>query len=76
VEDLVEVQERQAVNLKGIDRNIRTYAIKGYLADSHRKVKVSHPAGIHVDVQLSTLTHEQREEIGEQLLALARQIKP
>ena len=76
VEDLVEVQERQAVNLKGIDRNIRTYAIKGYLADSHRKVKVSHPAGIHVDVQLSTLTHEQREEISEQLITLARQIKP
>jgi class 3 adenylate cyclase len=76
VEDLVEVQERHAVNLKGIDRHIRTYAVKGYLEDSHQKIKISHPAGIHIDVQLLTLTHEQREEIGDKLIDLARQIKP
>ncbi|NCX06215.1 MAG: adenylate/guanylate cyclase domain-containing protein, partial [Actinobacteria bacterium] len=46
VDDLVAVEERQAVNLKGIDRSIKTYAVKGRKAEADKPLRLSHAQGV------------------------------
>ncbi len=75
VDDLVEVEERQAVNLKGIDRTIRTYAIKARKAESDKPLRLKHPQGVHIDLSPQYLNQDDRQWIALQLKQLATQLE-
>jgi class 3 adenylate cyclase len=75
VDDLVDVEERQAVNLKGIDRTIRTYAIRARKAESDKPLRLKHPQGVHIDLSPQYLNHEDRHLIAMQLKTLAAQLE-
>ena len=75
VDDLVEVQERQAVNLKGIDRSIKTYAVKGRKAEADKPLRLSHAQGVHIDLSPKSLSSQDCLLIAEQLKTLARQLE-
>ena len=75
VDDMVEVEERQAVNLKGIDRTIRTYAIRARKAESDKPLRLKHPQGVHIDLSPQYLNHDDRQLIAKQLKTLAAQLE-
>ncbi|NQW66199.1 MAG: adenylate/guanylate cyclase domain-containing protein, partial [Burkholderiales bacterium] len=75
VDDLVDVEERQSVSLKGIDRNIHTYAIRGRKAESDKPLRLKHPQGIHIDLSPQYLNHDDRRLIAAQLKTLAEQLE-
>jgi class 3 adenylate cyclase len=74
VDDLVEVEERQAVNLKGIDRTIRTYAIKRRKAEADKPLRMMHPQGVHIDLSPQYLNQQDRHLIATQLKELAHHL--
>lgn len=74
VSDMVEVEERQSVSLKGIDRSIRTYAITSRSHGQNPPLKLSHSSGVHIDLSPKTLTLSDRLEIAHQLQTLATQL--
>ena len=75
VDDLVQVEERSSVSLKGIDRNIKTYAIKGRKTLAEQPLRLSHPQGVHIDLSPSQLGADDRMLIAEQLKALAELLR-
>ena len=75
VDDLVDVQERPSVSLKGIDRNIKTYAIQGRKAEADRPLRLSHPQGVHIDLSPRQLREEDRLHIAESLKAMAQRLE-
>ena len=75
VDDLVEVEERSSVSLKGIDRNIKTYAIKGRKAEANKPLRLSHPQGVHIDLSPMSLRADDRQHIASQLKALAQRLE-
>jgi class 3 adenylate cyclase len=75
VQDLVEVEERQPVKMKGIARDVKTFAVLGpKQPKTHQNVALNHEAGINIDLDVSTLTPSQRQQLAEQLRAVANQI--
>jgi hypothetical protein len=75
VDDLVEVEERQAVSLKGIDRTIRTYAVRARKAELDKPLRLKHPQGVHIDLSPQYLNHDDRQLIAMQLKALVAQLE-
>ena len=75
VDDLLEVEERSSVSLKGIDRNIKTYAIKGRKAEANKPLRLSHPQGVHIDLSPMSLRADDRQHIASQLKALAQRLE-
>jgi class 3 adenylate cyclase len=75
VDDLVQVEERQAVNLKGIDRSIKTYAIKGRREEADKPLRFSHAQGVHIDLSPNTMNDLDCRLIADQLKALAQQLE-
>ena len=75
VQDLVEVEERQPVKMKGIARDVKTYAVIGpKQTQANKSVALSHQAGVNIDLDVSTLTPSERQQLAEQLRAVANQI--
>ena len=75
VQDLVEVEERQPVKMKGIARDVKTFAVLGpKQTQSHKTVALSHQAGVNIDLDVSTMTPSERQQLAEQLRAVAKQI--
>lgn len=74
VNDLVDVEERQSVSLKGIDRHIRTYAIKGRSTGQANTLRLSHQSGVNIDISPKLLTTEDRRQLAEQLQNVAQQL--
>jgi len=75
VQDLVEVEERQPVKMKGIARDVKTFAVLGPKhTQSHKTVALSHQAGVNIDLDVSILTPSERQQLAEQLRAVANQI--
>lgn len=74
VNDLVDVEERQSVSLKGIDRHIRTYAIKGRSTGQANTLRLSHQSGVNIDISPKLLTTEDRRQLAEQLQHVAQQL--
>ena len=75
VQDLVEVEERQPVKMKGIARDVKTYAvIDPKQTQANKSVALSHQAGVNIDLDVSTLTPSERQQLAEQLRAVANQI--
>jgi adenylate cyclase len=75
VDDFVDVEERPSVNLKGIDRNIKTYAVKGRKAEADKPLRLSHPQGVHIDLSPVNLRADDRQLIASQLKALAQRLE-
>ena len=75
VDDMVDVEERQAVSLKGIDRTIRTYAIRSRKAEADKPLRLKHPQGVHIDLSPQHLNHDDRHLIAMQLKTLATQLE-
>ena len=75
VDDLVGVEERSSVSLKGIDRNIKTYAVKGRKTESEKPLLLSHPQGVHIDLSPLSLRPDDRQLIASQLKALAQRLE-
>ena len=75
VDDLVDVEERSSVSLKGIDRNIKTYAVKGRKTESEKPLRLSHPQGVHIDLSPLSLRPDDRQLIASQLKALAQRLE-
>jgi class 3 adenylate cyclase len=69
--DLVEGDERESVSLKGIDRKIKTYAISGRKQSRPQSFKISHPAGVSVDLDRDQLSEAERKNLADQLRSLA-----
>lgn len=75
VDDLVQVEGRQSVNLKGIDRSIKTYAVKGRKAEADKPLRISHAQGVHIDLSPKSLSIHDCRLIAEQLKSLAQQLE-
>ena len=75
VDDLVDVEERSSVSLKGIDRNIKTYAVKRRKTESEKPLRLSHPQGVHIDLSPLSLRPDDRQLIASQLKALAQRLE-
>ena len=75
VDDLVDVEERSSVSLKGIDRNIKTYAVKGRKQETDKPLRLSHPQGVHIDLSPLSLRADDRQFIATQLKALAQRLE-
>jgi len=75
VDDLVDVEERSSVSLKGIDRNIKTYAVKGRKQEADKPLRLSHPQGVHIDLSPLSLRADDRQLIATQLKALAQRLE-
>jgi class 3 adenylate cyclase len=75
VQDLVEVEERQPVKMKGIARDVKTFAVLSpKQKQSQQSVALNHQAGVSIDLDVSTLTNSERQQLAEQLRAVANQI--
>jgi class 3 adenylate cyclase len=75
VQDLVEVEERQPVKMKGIARDVKTFAVLGpKQVQAPKSVALNHQAGVNIDLDVSTLTPSERKQLAEQLHAVANQI--
>ncbi len=75
VQDLVEVEERQPVKMKGIARDVKTFAVLGpKQAQTPQTVALKHQAGVNIDLNVATLTAAERQQLAEQLRAVAQQI--
>ena len=72
---VVDVEERPSVSLKGIDRNIKTYAVKGRKAEADKPLRLSHPQGVHIDLSPLNLRADDRQLIASQLKALAQRLE-
>ncbi len=76
VQDMVDAEPRGAIEMKGIARNIQTYAVKGRKrASEARALTLSHPAGIDIDLDPSVLDDNERNALAEKLAALSIQLR-
>ncbi len=76
VQDIVDAEPRGAIQMKGIARNIQTYAVKGRKrADQAHALALKHPAGIAIDLDLSALDDNERNALSEKLAALSIQLR-
>ena len=74
VNDMVDVEERQSVSLKGIDRHIRTYAVKCRSTGDHNALRLSHQSGVNIDISPQLLTTDDRRQLAAQLQQVAKQL--
>jgi len=75
VQDMVQAEERQAIRLKGIARDIKAYAVKARLSDGETPVLSLHdPAGVAIDLDAKALDASARARIAQALHSLANQL--
>jgi adenylate cyclase len=77
VADMVHAQERPAVTLKGINREIQTYAVQGFKDGEAMRhlVAMHHPAGVAIDVDLADLDEATRAALAAQLRQALKKIE-
>ena len=76
VQDMVEAELRGAIQMKGIARDVRTYAIKGRKsASGETSLSLAHPAGVAIDLDPAALDAGVRSELAEQLATLADKLR-
>ena len=71
VQDLVQVEERQAIRLKGIARDIKAYAVKGRLSEGGSVLSLHDPAGVSIDLNVRSLDTAARARLAQELRVLA-----
>ncbi len=76
VQDMVEAELRGAIQMKGIARDVRTYAIRGRkAAPGDTSLTLAHPAGVAIDLDPAALDAGARSELAEQLTTLADRLR-
>ncbi len=74
VEDLVDVEPKESFQLKGIDRHVKSYAIKGRKNIELHQLRLDHPSGVHIDLALHDMNLLEREKLAKELTAMAEQL--
>lgn len=74
VQNLVDVEERQAIRLKGIARDIKAFAVKGRMSDSASQLSLHDPAGVSIDLNVRNLDAQSKTDLAAQLRALANRL--
>lgn len=76
VQDMVDVEPRGAIQMKGICRHVQTYAVKGRrrIGDAPA-FALEHPAGIAIDLDPTALDADERSALAERLAALAERLR-
>jgi class 3 adenylate cyclase len=76
VQDMVDVEERGAIQMKGIARDIKTYAVKSRKGTGEALVfSYDHPAGVSIDIDPTTLNENERTQLSEKLMKLAEALR-
>jgi len=75
VQDMVQVQEREAIRLKGIARDIKAYAIQGRLVADAARLSLHNPAGIAIDLNARQMDPQSRSQVAQELRALASRLE-
>lgn len=76
VDDLVRAEKRGAIQMKGITRDIQTYAVTGRKNNQELPtLALDHPAGVSIDLDTSILDAEEREKLAVKLILLADQLR-
>ncbi len=76
VEDMVTAEKRGAIQMKGIARDVQTYAVTGRRAESSSPAfNFDHPAGVSIDLDPTILDSEERAALADKLSALATQLR-
>ena len=74
VEDLVDVEPKESFQLKGIDRHVKSYAVKGRKNIELHQLRLDHPSGVHIDLALHNMNLLEREKLAKELTAMAAQL--
>ncbi len=62
--------------MKGIARDVRTYAVKGRKAAGEAPIfSYDHPAGVSIDIDPTTLDADERAQLSEKLTMLAEALR-
>lgn len=78
VRDLVEAEEREAIRMKGIGREVRTYAVrqrKSATESAPDVLALDHPAGVSIRLRSGMLEADERLQLADHLDALARTLR-
>ncbi len=76
VQDLVEAEKRGAIQMKGIARDVQTYAVTGRkTTGAESAFSFDHPAGVSIDLDPSALDGQERAALADKLSALAQQLR-
>ncbi len=76
VEDLVIAEKRGAIRMKGIARDVQTYAISGRKTESSSSIfNFDHPSGVSIDIDPAVLDAEGRVALADKLSELASQLR-
>ncbi len=76
VQDMVEAEQRGAIQMKGIARDVQTFAVKGRRQSGDvAALTLAHPAGVAIDVDPTLLDVAERDELATQLASLAERLR-
>lgn len=76
VQDLVEAEPRGAIEMKGIARQVQTYAITGRKRPCEPlALELAHPAGVNIALDPAALDDNERQLLSARLLALAERLR-
>jgi class 3 adenylate cyclase len=76
VQDMVDAEPRGAMEMKGIARNVQTYGVKGRKRTGEAPAfALSHPAGVSIDLDPTTLDDHDRQALAEKLAHLAQRLR-
>jgi len=75
-QDLVEAELRGSIQMKGIARDVKTYAVTGRKSmPDHPSYTFNHVAGVSIDLDPALLDHELRAELASNLSDLVHKLK-
>ena len=76
VQDLVNAEKRGAIQMKGIARDVQTYAVSGRKSlDLSPHVSLDHPAGIFIDLDPLSLAEDEKTVLAEKLADIASRLR-
>ena len=74
VKHLYQAEEKPSMHLKGISREIKTYALRERIDAAQETLQWTHPAGVQIKVSPENMDSRSREELATQLADIARQL--
>ena len=74
VKHLYSAEEKPSMHLKGISREIKTFALRDRIDAAQETLTWSHPAGVQINVSPDKMDSRSREELASQLADIARQL--
>ncbi len=76
VQDMVEAEQRGAIQMKGIARDVQTFAIKGRKQSGDATaLTLAHPAGVAIDLDPARMDAAARDALAAQLASLAERLR-